>query len=57
MKRRIIFIYGNSTGSVLVSPGDTDLEDDMEKQSGYYDNPWRPTFYRAYGVSRTAEIY
>jgi uncharacterized protein len=28
-------------GSILVSPCYTDLGDDMEKQSGYYDNPWK----------------
>ena len=27
-------------GSVLISPSYTDLGDDMEKQSGYYDTPW-----------------
>ena len=27
-------------GSILVSPCYTDLGDDMEKQSGYYDKPW-----------------
>ncbi len=27
-------------GSVLISPCYTDLGDDLEKQSGYYDNPW-----------------
>jgi len=27
-------------GSVLVSPCYTDLGDEMEKQSGYYDKPW-----------------
>lgn len=27
-------------GSILVSPCYTDLGDDMEKQSGYYDRPW-----------------
>jgi predicted alpha/beta hydrolase family esterase len=28
-------------GSVLISPCYTDLGDDMEKQSGYYDTPWQ----------------
>jgi len=28
-------------GSVLVSPCYTDTGDELEKQSGYYDNPWR----------------
>lgn len=28
-------------GSVLVSPCYTDLGDEMERQSGYYDSPWR----------------
>ena len=28
-------------GSVLVSPSYTDLGDDLEKQSGYYDKPWQ----------------
>ena len=28
-------------GSILVSPCYTDLDDDMEKQSGYYDDPWQ----------------
>lgn len=28
-------------GSVLVSPCYTDLGDELEKQSGYYDQPWR----------------
>lgn len=28
-------------GSILVSPCYTDLGDDMEKQSGYYDTPWQ----------------
>lgn len=28
-------------GSVLVSPCYTDLDDDLEKQSGYYDKPWQ----------------
>jgi len=28
-------------GSILVSPCYTDLDDDLEKQSGYYDEPWR----------------
>mgnify|MGYP001560191617 CR=1 FL=1 len=27
-------------GSVLISPCSTDLNDDLEKQSGYYDKPW-----------------
>lgn len=27
-------------GSILISPCYTDLGDNMEKQSGYYDNPW-----------------
>lgn len=27
-------------GSILVSPCYTDLGDEMEKQSGYYDKPW-----------------
>ncbi|MDN5274445.1 MAG: bbp9 [Candidatus Saccharibacteria bacterium] len=27
-------------GSVLISPCYTDLDDELEKQSGYYDNPW-----------------
>ena len=27
-------------GSVLISPSYTDLGDDLEKQSGYYDKPW-----------------
>lgn len=27
-------------GLILVSPCYTDLGDEMEKQSGYYDNPW-----------------
>lgn len=27
-------------GSVLISPSYTDLGDDLEKQSGYYDTPW-----------------
>lgn len=28
-------------GSVLISPCYTDLSDEMEKQSGYYDKPWQ----------------
>ena len=28
-------------GSILVSPCYTDLGDDLEKQSGYYDKPWQ----------------
>jgi uncharacterized protein len=28
-------------GSVLVSPCYTDLDDEFEKQSGYYDKPWQ----------------
>jgi predicted alpha/beta hydrolase family esterase len=28
-------------GSILVSPSYTDLGDDMEKQSGYFDKPWQ----------------
>jgi len=28
-------------GSILVSPCYTDLDDDLEKQSGYYDRPWQ----------------
>lgn len=28
-------------GSILVSPCYTDLGDDLEKQSGYYDKPWK----------------
>jgi predicted alpha/beta hydrolase family esterase len=28
-------------GSVLISPCHTDLGDEMEKQSGYYDKPWQ----------------
>lgn len=28
-------------GSVLISPCYTDLDDDLEKQSGYYDTPWQ----------------
>lgn len=28
-------------GSILISPCYTDLGDDMEKQSGYYDKPWQ----------------
>lgn len=27
-------------GSILISPSYTDLNDDLEKQSGYYDTPW-----------------
>ncbi len=27
-------------GSILVSPCYTDLDDDLEKQSGWYDTPW-----------------
>ena len=27
-------------GSILVSPCYTDLDDELEKQSGYYDKPW-----------------
>ena len=27
-------------GSILISPSYTDLDDDLEKQSGYYDKPW-----------------
>ncbi len=27
-------------GSILISPCYTDLGDDLEKQSGYYDKPW-----------------
>jgi predicted alpha/beta hydrolase family esterase len=27
-------------GSILISPCYTDLNDEMEKQSGYYDKPW-----------------
>lgn len=36
--------YAESTkikGSVLVSPCYTDLGDELEKQSGYYDAPWQ----------------
>lgn len=28
-------------GSILISPCYTDLGDDLEKQSGYYDSPWQ----------------
>jgi uncharacterized protein len=28
-------------GSVLVSPSYTDLDDELEKQSGYFDTPWQ----------------
>jgi serine hydrolase len=28
-------------GSILVSPSYTDLGDELEKQSGYFDKPWR----------------
>ncbi len=28
-------------GSVLISPCYTDLGDELERQSGYYDDPWR----------------
>lgn len=28
-------------GSVIISPCYTDLGDDLEKQSGYYDKPWQ----------------
>lgn len=28
-------------GSILVSPYYTDLGDELEKQSGYYDTPWQ----------------
>lgn len=28
-------------GSILISPCYTDLGDEMEKQSGYYDRPWQ----------------
>lgn len=28
-------------GSILISPCYTDLGDEMEKQSGYYDKPWQ----------------
>lgn len=28
-------------GSVLVSPSYTDLDDELEKQSGYFDKPWQ----------------
>lgn len=27
-------------GSILISPCYTDLDDELEKQSGYYDQPW-----------------
>ncbi|MBL8159062.1 alpha/beta hydrolase [Candidatus Saccharibacteria bacterium] len=36
------YAEGNTIlGSVLVSPCYTDLDDEMEKQSGYYDAPWQ----------------
>ncbi len=28
-------------GSILIAPSHTDLGDDLEKQSGYFDEPWR----------------
>jgi uncharacterized protein len=28
-------------GSILVSPSYTDLDDEMERQSGYFDKPWQ----------------
>lgn len=28
-------------GSILVSPNYTDLDDELEKQSGYFDGPWQ----------------
>lgn len=28
-------------GSILVSPNYTDLDDELEKQSGYFDKPWQ----------------
>ncbi len=28
-------------GSILISPCYTDLDDELEKQSGYYDKPWQ----------------
>ena len=28
-------------GSILISPSYTDLGDDLEKQSGYFDDPWQ----------------
>lgn len=28
-------------GSILISPSYTDLDDELEKQSGYFDNPWQ----------------
>jgi len=34
-------------GSVLISPSCTDLDDELEKQSGYYDKPWDWTAIKA----------
>ena len=31
----------NIKGSILISPCYTDLGDELEKQSGYYDKPWQ----------------
>jgi len=28
-------------GSILISPSYTDLDDELEKQSGYFDKPWQ----------------
>ena len=28
-------------GSILVSPSYTDLDDELERQSGYFDKPWQ----------------
>lgn len=35
-------------GSILVSPSCTDLDDELEKQSGYFDQPWRWSDIRAH---------
>ncbi|GAC1391063.1 MAG: hypothetical protein NVSMB46_02200 [Candidatus Saccharimonadales bacterium] len=38
-------------GSVLISPCYTDLDDESEKQSGYYDDPWQWQKIKAHQLS------
>lgn len=37
----------NIKGSVLIAPCTSDLEDELEKQSGYFDTPWNWSAIRA----------
>lgn len=43
-------------GAVLVSPSHTDLGDDLERQSGYFDGPWNWPVIRS-NLGRTALVW